>query len=926
MSHFARVASLVLLLCAGAFGATWHGVLRDEAGNPLPQSKVAVRRDPEEVRTATTDQDGKFKFADLREGSYSVSVGSQGRGASLQVEVPAGDLDLSLKLTAPDHLVSQPSDAAEAGTPQRLSSQKVSALPLNKRDFSQLLLLASGAQTDTNGAANFTAQFAVNGQRGTAAVFAMDGVDTSDPELGGATFSNFNVDAIEEIRSDSAAIPADIGHGAASFTNVVTKSGTNQIHGAVFDFVRNAAFDAPNYFDRGTPDDPGRIPPFQRNEFGITNGGPVVLPGLYDGRDKTFYFAQYQGFRQMLSTTQVLSVPTAAERRGLDTTAFPGDTLFVPVNPQIANLLAHYPSPNDPSGPYGARTYATSSKVITNTDQFSLRLDHRISEKNQLFLRFSLDNINGPLTNPSQSAVDPSYAVHFRDRQRNAGLTYTRTVSPRLVLQSTLGYERSAPIFRALNQTQPGMDFADGLYEPLNSTAGNVTGDWANLFQARQTISYTRDKHAFKAGFEVRANRDTAVFGLSPNGLYQFGGGTAYSPVTILSASGGHNIKVADPLPDALASFLTASPFSYSLGISPPMFPQGQDLGLTGIRRESYNVFFEDTWKVKDGLTITYGLRYELNTPLREPTGRASGPQFIGSGAAQRQAMLVNLQPTFHTDWNGWGPRLGIDWRIGKHTVWRASGAIVTLLPNIYQTNFITSTNPFLLTLFMTAGRGAPLNFQSATAEFPLPQLYAANGQLLFPTGRTTDVAPNTEWDLQRFENDLAALTPGHQVHAIAVNGVNSNFRNGYTGAYTTGVDHDFGDVKLSATYVATVGVGLPAVASPNGYGGAEPAFAPYTRFDASGNIIGGYGPEQLISNRSHSTYHSLQTSVSKTSPRFGVGFQASYTFAKSLDDASSIVGQIAGLSNGTRQSAAPQDPFSTAREKGPSTFDVGTW
>lgn len=923
MSHFARVASLILLLCAGAFGATWHGVLRDEEGNPLPQSKVAVRRNPEAVRTVTTDQDGKFSFADLSEGSYSVSVGSQGRSASLQVEVPAGDLDLSLKLTAPDHLVSQASDAAEAGTPQRLSSQKVSALPLNKRDFSQLLLLASGAQTDTNGAANFTAQFAVNGQRGTAAVFAMDGIDTSDPELGGATFSNFNVDAIEEIRSDSGAIPADIGHGAASFTNVVTKSGTNQIHGALFDFVRNAAFDAPNYFDRGTPDDPGRIPPFQRNEFGVTNGGPVVLPGVYSGRNRTFYFAQYQGFRQMLSTTQVLSVPTAAERRGLDTTAFPGDTLFVPVNPQIANLLSHYPLPNDPSGPYGARTYATSSKVITNTDQGSLRLDHRISERDQLFLRFSLDNINGPLTNPSQAAVDPSYAVHFRDRQRNAGLTYTRTVSSRLVLQSTLGYERSAPIFRALNQTQPGMDFADGLYEPLNSTAGNVTGDWANLFQVRQTISYTRDKHVFKAGFEVRANRDTAVFGLSPNGLYSFGGGTAYSQVGIPSASGGHNIKFGDPLPDTLASFLTASPFSYALGISPPMFPQGQDLGLTGIRRESYNAFFEDTWKVKDGLTITYGLRYELNTPLREPTGRASGPQFIGSGAAQRQAMLVNLQPTFHTDWNGWGPRLGIDWRIGKHTVWRASGAIVTLLPNIYQTNFITSTNPFLLTLFMTAGRGAPLNFQSATAEFPLPQLYAANGQLLFPAGRTADVAPNTEWDLQRFENDLAALTPGHQVHAIAVNGVNSNFRNGYTGAYTTGFDHDFGDVKLSASYVATVGVGLPAVASPNGYGGAEPGFAPYTRFDTSGNIIGGYGPEQLISNRSHSTYHSLQSSVSKTSPRFGVGFQASYTFAKSLDDASSIVGQIQGLNNGTRQSAAPQNPFSTASEKGPSTFDV---
>jgi len=616
-------------------------------------------------------------------------------------------------------------------------------------------------------------------------------------------------------------------------------------------------------------------------------------------------------------------VPTAEERRGLDTTAFPGDTLFVPVNPQIASLLAHYPLPNDPAGPYGARTYATSSRVDTNTDQFSLRLDHRITAIDQLFLRFNLDNINGPLTNPSQTAIDPSYGVHFRDRQRNAGLVYTRTISPQLVLESTLGYERSAPIFRALNQTQAGVDFADGLYEPLNLTAGNVTGDWANLFQARQTIAYTHRRHSFKAGVEVRADRDTAVFGLAPDGLYSFGGGTSYSPVPILSASGGHNINVGDALPDTLSSFLTASPFSYSRSVSPSMFPQGQQIGLTGIRRESYNAFFEDTWKAADRLVITYGLRYELNTPLREPTGRASGPEYIGSGATAQQAILVNLQPTSHTDWKGLGPRAAIEWRLGKHTLWRASGAIVTLLPNLFQTNFITSTNPFEITLFMSAGKGAPLNFQSATGTFPLPAMYAANGQPLFATGRTEDVAPNTEWDLQRFENDLAAITPGHAVNAIAVNGVDINFRNGYTGAYSSGFDQELGDVKLTASYVATVGVGLPAIAFPNAYGGAEPGFAPYTKFDAAGAITGGFGPEQIISNRSHSTYHSLQTGVQKTSPRFGVGFQANYTFSKSLDDASSIVGQLQGLTSGTRQSAAPQDPYFTRAEKGPSTFDA---
>jgi hypothetical protein len=132
---------------------------------------------------------------------------------------------------------------------EHLSSGEVSSLPLNSRDFSKLLLLAAGTMTDANGAANFTQQFAVNGQRGSATVFAVDSADTTDPEMGGATFSNFNVDAIEEVQSSTGVISADTGHGAASYTNVSSKSGTNQVHGSVFEFARNASFDARNYFD-----------------------------------------------------------------------------------------------------------------------------------------------------------------------------------------------------------------------------------------------------------------------------------------------------------------------------------------------------------------------------------------------------------------------------------------------------------------------------------------------------------------------------------------------------------------------------------------------------------------------------------------------------------------------------------------------------
>lgn len=160
----------------------------------------------------------------------------------------------------------------------QLSTQQVANLPLNQRDFTKLLALAGGTTTDTNGANNFTLQFAINGQRGVTAVFAMDGIYTTDPELGGATFSNFNVNAIQDIQSQSGVMPPDIGEGAAGYTNVITKSGTNQVHGDAFEFLRNSALDARNFFDRRSFANPGRIPPFQRNEFGFDLGGPMKLP------------------------------------------------------------------------------------------------------------------------------------------------------------------------------------------------------------------------------------------------------------------------------------------------------------------------------------------------------------------------------------------------------------------------------------------------------------------------------------------------------------------------------------------------------------------------------------------------------------------------------------------------------------------------
>jgi len=927
---------------AAPLPASWSGVLRDAAGSPVSGATVTLTgASGNPAYTAKTAPAGEFAFPNISPSKYKISVATLAASfkSTTSIEIEDGaKLAATLQLSSPEKglvFIQEGSTASQASGGERLSSSEVSSLPLNSRDFSKLLLLAAGTMTDANGAANFTQQFAVNGQRGSTTVFAMDGADITDPEMGGATFSNFNVDAIQEVESNSGVMLPEIGHGAAGYTNVVTRSGTNAIHGSVFEFFRNASLDARNYFDHVGLDH-RRIPAFIRNEFGGTIGGPVVLPGIYSGHDRTFFFGEYQGFRQILGTTQVFPVPTADERLGIDTATFPGDTLTVPVNAAIQPVLDAYPLPNDPAGSYGARTFATSSKVTTRTDQFSVRVDHRISAKAQLFTRFSLNQVTGPVTNPDQTALDPSFAVQFFDHQRNAGVSYTRTISPHLSFETSLGYIRSTPFFPAANHTQPAIGFGDGLLAAYGAPAGSIFGSYSNLYQLKHDMTGIRGGHTFKWGVEIRVNRDSTIFGTAPNGAYSFGGGTAYySPddpdaPPIISASGTHNINPGDPLPDSLTGLLTATPYSYNISAPAEFTPVGGKFDEAGVRREAYNFYFQDAWKATSRLTVSYGVRYEVNSRIHEQTKRTSLPFFFDADGKptsywNHQAtykFVVNPQPPYEKDWNGWGPRVAVDYAFTPHTVLHAGGALTTRLMNLWQENALTAAIPFVFNPYFTAEPGTAVPFTNAVVPEPLPPPYDLEGNLIFPNNRSTDAKPNTVMDLARFQQDVADQTPGHQTQLPAVYGIARNFRNGYIGSYTLGLDHDFRDFKASAAYVATVGIHLPTPFFPNGYTGAEPAFAPFTTFDDAGNRTGGLGSVAIIASDSHSTYHALQMSLTKNSARAGLGLQASYTYSKSIDDTSSVLGgSIAGA--GVVLQTPPQDPWNPRAEKGASTFDV---
>ncbi len=907
----------------------WGGIVPNASGQPVMGAIVKLSGQ-QGIRTGITERHGGFSFLNVVPGRYALTVRMPNRSvtAAIPIEIPGTTVVLTvsrqntLAIGAVPAIQTGIAKATSGG--EQLSSKAVSELPLNGRDFSTLLLLAAGTMTDVNGATNFTQQFAINGQRGVEAVFAMDGADISDPEMGGAAFSNFNVDAIEEIRSTSGWMPARVGRGAAGFTDIITRSGSSGFHGSFFEFVRKSAFDARNYFDYPSVVEPGRIPPFHRNEFGFTNGGPVVLPHLYDGRGKTFYFGQYQGFRQVLGTTQVLPMPTAAERTGYDTVTYSDgstDTLIVPVNPQIAAILARYPLPNDPTGAYGARTYAAPSNVVTNADQFSIRLDQNLGTKGQLFARFNYDNLTGPTTNPDQTTIDPSFGVQYVDRQRNLAFRYTRTQSAHFVWNSALSITRTTPSFPTPNQTDPAVKFVDGLYEGFNTAGGSIMSAYGNLFQGQQDFTWTTPGHVVQFGAEARLNRDTTYFGTSPNGEYDFGGGTVYSPIFIPSKSGTHDIAPGDPLPDTLSSLLTGYPYSYTRAVAPPYFSNGTHIGPAAINRNDFNFYIQDTWRISDRFALDYGLRYEFYSPITERDHRTSGFLEINPPPGVAQQFVINPQPGYRSGWNGWGPRVQLDWRAPHRVHVHVGGAITVIPPNIWQDNFLTGSTPFAVYPRVNAARNAeiPYGFQITPSELPLT--YTPSGQNVFAGGDPKSVPANTVMDVNRYQNDLAALAPGHQLSLLNLSAIDRRFGDAFLQTWTFGLERQIGGLTADAAYVGTSAYRLPRTSFPNGFPGASPGFAPYTNFNSAGAVIGGFGFESVVTATSHSSYNALQTSLAGNVGHGGPSIQAGYTWSKSLDDTSAVIGGTG--STGAVALPMPQNPFNTHPEKGSSNFDV---
>jgi hypothetical protein len=285
------------------------------------------------------------------------------------------------------------------------------------------------------------------------------------------------------------------------------------------------------------------------------------------------------------------------------------------------------------------------------------------------------------------------------------------------------------------------------------------------------------------------------------------------------------------------------------------------------------------------------------------------------------QEYVVNPQPGYRTNWKGWGPRIQAAWQVSDKFEAHAGGAVTVIPPNLWQDNLLTGSTPFAVMPRLLSASNAPIGYGFKITPAQLPRAYTLAGADIFPTGRTNTVAPNTAMDVDRYEQDVAALTAGHVVSDLSLAGVDRNFGNATLYTWTVGLERKFADLTADASYVGTVGVKLPRFSFPNAYPGADATFAPLTRFDKAGNVIGGFGTESEITATAHSNYHALQTSLSGTVGHGGPGIQASYTWSKSIDDTSEVLGGTG--STGAVAQGYPQNPYDTHPERGPSSFDV---
>lgn len=381
------------------------GTVTDPSGAVIPSARITAANVATGVsRSTVTSGAGTYTIPNLGVGTYTVTAVGPGFKTATADRITLDvsqqrEVNFKLAVTGVESAVEVNAAPPLLNTTDGMlgglvTEQQVQTLPLNGRSIENLVMMQPGMAQDQGSMGWLAPQWISNGNRGETVVATLDNADATDTEMGTPQFWNFNLDAIAEFKVLQNNYSAMYGQGGGTITQIVSKTGTNQFHGSAFEFVRNSAFDARNFFSNS-------VPPFQRNEFGGTFGGPIK-------KDKTFFFGEYAGFRQRLGEPTLMTVPTEAERQGLVTVG--AVTYKVPLNPTAEAILGMYPLPNVPGSATGANNLNAVYKLPKDADQYSMRIDHRISDKDSLFGRASYVNNSLNHTDPVAAIENLSFS------------------------------------------------------------------------------------------------------------------------------------------------------------------------------------------------------------------------------------------------------------------------------------------------------------------------------------------------------------------------------------------------------------------------------------------------------------------------------------------------------------------------------------
>ncbi|MGD0008815.1 MAG: TonB-dependent receptor [Terriglobia bacterium] len=884
------------------------GTVTDPTGAVVAGAKVtATRVDTGVTQSTVTAGAGTYTLPRLDVGTYNVACEATGfkTGTALGITLDVSQtrsVDFTLVLSGVTQSVEVNAappllNTTNATLSQVVSTEQVENLPLNGRNIEGLMTMQPGV-VGYNGANMgwMSAELAGNGNRGETAVGTLDGVDVSDAEMGTLQFTNFNLDAIAEFKVQQNNYSAQYGQGAGTITQIVSKSGTNQFHGSLFEFVRNNAFDARNFFG-------STVAPFRRNEFGGTFGGPIK-------KDKTFFFVQYAGLRQRLGEPNNAAVPTPAERTGAVTIPDPSSTsatpppddLQVPLNPVAQSVLSRYPLPNNPGGQYGANTYTYEFSQPVNDDQWSARLDHHFSSSDTFFARASYVNHIIRDTDAFAAVLGGSnFSASNIGDARNYAVGETHIFSPTVVNNFTFTLNRGiegvpeTPAEYTTTQTC----FGGGLLS-MNCWGPDTfeTKYVTTVFDPLDVVNWTKGRHSFTFGGEFRREWDngTGVTGTGPSGSYGFNAGTLL-PVAIPSTNGGTSLPVGYASPSPLISMMEGTDYQYERATTVPGFgPAGAGGGGVwwGLRRWTMAAFAQDDIKVTRRLTVNLGLRYEYASVPWEVGNRMARPEDQGSLYG---TFVVNPNPLWQADYlaGNFAPRIGLAADLGRKTTFRGGFGIFTnMIPTVHPDQDLVN--------FPLASENYMLNAPYSLTPFSiaLPVLTSTSGQPIAANGNTKTIPKNTPVNLAPYAAILGNLF---------VDDPSDRMRNGYTINGNVTLEHEFpGNIAVSAAYVANNGVSLYNQWYPNAYSGAEPQYTPYS------NITPGLGEMQVFYNGGYSSYNALQLQARKISPSHGIRFQANYTWAKDMTDADSVWNT--GATN-------MQDPNCLKCEYAPASYNI---